>query len=227
MGKNGSRLISIQQYRLADLFLFAIILALAELLEYFAIIWLPDAATYTFSLMLPITLIVMMRWGWPSIFYAAGCGLIYCLLYTASLQLFITYIFGNACIGLMLVYLHFVGKKRTASKWYLSALFVLIAWLVVNLARSVIYTAFGNNFGASILSFISLSDNGVLSLVVGILLIVVMRRFDGMFEDQKSYLKRVDEERKEKARRDAFGDEPVEIDEQSLSILKKTDDDLY
>ena len=53
-----------------------------------------------------------------------------------------------------------------------------------------------------------------------------MRRLDGMFEWQRGFLKRLDEERKEKMRRDTYGDEPLEIDEESLKILKK-DDDLY
>jgi hypothetical protein len=213
---------------MTDLFLFAIILALSELLGFFAIKWFPECANYTFSLMLPITLLVMMRWGWPSIFYAAGCGLLYCALWSAEYQLFITYIVGNSCIGLLLIYLHFVGKERTTKKWYMSAVFVLIGWLIVNLCRSLIYMAFGNSFATTFASFFALSDNGLLALVMGILVIVIMRRFDGMFEDQKAYLKRVDKERQERIKRDTFGDDTtIEIDEQSMSILKKKDDDLY
>ena len=56
--------------------------------------------------------------------------------------------------------------------------------------------------------------------------ILIVRKLDGMFEYQKSYLRRLDDERKEKMRRDEYGDEPVEIDEESLSILKRWDDGL-
>ena len=45
-----------------------------------------------------------------------------------------------------------------------------------------------------------------------------------MFEDQKNYLKRLERERKEKMERDNFGDEPIEIDEETMSILKRHND---
>ena len=67
----------------------------------------------------------------------------------------------------------------------------------------------------------------LLSLAVGLALILLLRRLDGMFEDQKHYLLRLDKEKRDKMRRDTFGDELVEIDAESLSILNKKDNDLY
>lgn len=61
---------------------------------------------------------------------------------------------------------------------------------------------------------------------MAVVTVMILRRLNGMFEDQKHYLLRQDKERKELARRDEFGDEPVEIDEESLSILKRWDDGL-
>ena len=55
---------------------------------------------------------------------------------------------------------------------------------------------------------------------------MILRRLNGMFEDLKSYLLRMDKERKELARHDEYGDEPIEIDKESLSILKRWDDGL-
>jgi hypothetical protein len=48
-----------------------------------------------------------------------------------------------------------------------------------------------------------------------------------MFEDQKSYLLRKKRERDEQSRIDTYGDEPIDIDGESLSILNKRDNDLY
>lgn len=230
MRKNGSRLISYSQYRMTDLFLFALILGLAELLEFFAAVWFPQVALYTFSLMLPITLIVMMRWGWVSVFYAAASGLIYCLLHNgeAGAAQYVSYIFGNACIAAVLIFVKLVGKKKIAGKWYLSAVMVIIGWVLIILGRSVLFTAFGFNFVVTFAQLVGLSDCGFLTLIMAVVVVLVMRRFDGIFEDQKSYLLRLDEERKEKMRRDTYGDEPIEIDEESLSILNKHDDNgLY
>jgi hypothetical protein len=202
---------------------------LSELLGYFAIVWFPDCATFTFSLMVPISLIVMMRWGWPSIFYPILAGLIYCLLYAEGFQVsvYLTYCIGNACMALVLIYIKLVGKERVAKKFYLSAILVVLAWLTINLARAAISAMFGNNFFTMLLDFCGVSDNGLMSLVMSILIISVMRKLDGMFEDQKAYLKRLEKEKRDKMRRDEFGDEPIEIDEQSLAILNKGDNDLY
>lgn len=229
MRKNGSRLISLQQYRLTDLFLFALILALAELLAFFAIVWFPSAAMFTFSLTLPIALVVMMRWGWYGAFYAVGGALIYCLLHSDSATgvTYLVYCIGNACIALVLIYLKLVGKERIRKKWYLSVVLVLIAWLVVNLGRTVVSAIAGNNFWSVLGGFCGMSDNGLLTLAMAIIIVLVMRRIDGMFEDQKKYLLRLDAERKEKMRRDTYGDGDIDLDVNSLSVLKNHNDDLY
>lgn len=225
MRKNGSRLISLRQYRLTDLFLFAVILAVFELLLHFA--FKAYGGWFTFSPFIPIVLLVMMRWGWPSLFYALGDGLLYCLLNNGSegfeAYYYAVYIIGDAFIMLMLLMTKFMGKEKIRGKWYFSAAFVALGWLAVALGRALVAGCFSRNFAGAVLA--QLAD--LFSLAIAIVIILVMRRLDGMFEDQKHYLLRLDSERKEKMRRDTFGDEPVEIDEECLSILNKKDDDLY
>lgn len=227
MRKNGSRLISIGQYRLTDLFLFAVILIVAELLAFYAPRLFPNNADFVFSLMVPIVLLVMMRWGWPSVFYAVGDGLLVCLLNMGNENfnnsLFGVYVIGNAFIAFSLIMTKFPGKEKIAGKWYFSVLFVIVGWLAVFLGRACAGACFGLGFVNVLQS--QLWD--LLSLAVGIALILILRRLDGMFEDQKHYLLRVEKEKREKMKRDTFGDEPVEIDEESLSILNKRDNDLY
>ena len=228
MRKNGSRMISIRQYRLTDLFLFAVILVVFELVVHFAYKRFGGGPlTFTFSPMVPIVLMVMMRWGWPSVFYALGDGLLYCLLNLKttgfSNDWFAVYIIGNAFIMLLLLMTRFVGTERIRKKWYFSALFLLAGWVSVVVGRTVLAVCFGYGFVPSLVG--QLLD--VMSLAVGLVIILIVRRLDGMFEDQKHYLKRLDGERKEKQRRDTFGDEPIELDEQSLTALKRHDDDLY
>lgn len=226
MRKYGSRLISIGQYRLTDLFLFAVILIVAELLAFYAPKLFPNNADFSFSLMVPIVLLVMMRWGWPSVFYAVGDGLLVCLLNLGNenfqSSLFGVYLIGNAFIALLLLMTKFLGKERIAGKWYFSVLFVILGWLAVFLGRACVGACFGLGFVTMLQS--QLWD--LLSLAVGIVLISLLRRLDGMFEDQKHYLLRMEKERREKMKRDTFGDETVEIDEESLSILSRKHDDL-
>lgn len=232
MRKNGSRLISVKQYRATDLVIFAVILAVAEVFTHFAGKWFPGGALYTFSLTVPIILTVMMRWGWQSVLYAAASGLLVSLLSvkTATGTQYATYIIGNAFIAVMLLPLYLIGKDKIRAKWWRSALFAVGGWLCVYVGRSVIWAiAFAiapqEGFNAwSGFSAYALSD--MFSLVMAVVVIVVLRRLDGLFEDQISYLKRIDKERRDKMRYDDFGDVPVEIDEEALSILKR-DNDLY
>ncbi|MGN1104337.1 MAG: hypothetical protein ACI4QI_05615 [Candidatus Coproplasma sp.] len=230
MRKNGSRQISVKQYRLTDLFLFAVILALGELLPYFAMKWFPSQATFTLSFMVPIVAVVMLRWGWPSVIYALMSGLLYCLLTNGEGRHYATYIIGNAFIALMLIPRYLIGVDKIVSRWWATALFVAGAWGCVCLGRATVYSiglaispVEGVNAGTAYMAF-ALYD--VVSLIIGALIVIVLRRFDGMVEDQNAFLARLDVERKEKMRRDEFGDELEEIDEESLEILNKQND-LY
>lgn len=225
MRKNGSRLISYKQYCFTDLFLFALILTAFELIVHFA--YKAYSGPFIFSPYLAIVLLVIMRWGWQSVFFAVGDGLLYCLLNLKSPGFenchFAIYIIGNCAVCALLLMTKFWGRDKIAKKWYFTLVFVIAGWLSVVLGRSVVAACFGKNFLGAILD--QLTD--LLSLAIAIAIILVMLRLDGMFEYQKSYLLRLDKERKEKMRRDTFGDEPVEIDEESLNVLKKKDDDLY
>ena len=226
MRKNGSRLISFRQYCLTDLFLFAVILIAFELILHFAYRAFGQATLFFFSPMPAIVLLVMMRWGWPSVFYAVFDGLLYCLLNLKTEgfenSFFAIYIIGNAAIMVLLLMTRFMGRKRIAGKWYFSLLFTVAGWLAVVLGRAIVAACFGKNFLGAVLNQLM----EPMTLAISVLIILVMRRLDGMFEWQRGFLKRLDEERKEKMRRDTYGDEPLEIEEESLKILKK-DDDLY
>lgn len=177
--------------------------------------------------MVPIVLIVMMRWGWQSVFYAVGDGLLYCLLNLGAdgfePSLFAVYMIGNVFIVLLLLMTKFMGKERIRSKWYFSALFLLAGEVSVVLGRTLVSVCFGQSFTATLMAQVW----ETFSLAVGLIIILIARRLDGMFEDQKSYLRRLDDERNERVRRDEFGDEPIDIDEDTISILRKRDNDLY
>ena len=224
MRKNGSRLISLNQYKLTDIFLFAVILIVAELVVHFATIkFASETVTFLITFTVLITMLVMMRWGWVAVIFAAADGVLWCLLKGADWQSYLCYGLGNTFVALLLLMTKFMGKKKIASKWYFSALFVILGWVAMMLGRSLIGLCVGYSFGWLLKSFCL---NELLSLCMAIVITMVLRRFDGMFEDQITYLKRLDEERKDRMRGETFGNEPVEIDSETMSILKKWDDGL-
>lgn len=222
MRKNGSRLISFKQYKFTDLFLFAVILIAFELILHFAYIAFGENAFFTFSPMVAIVLLVMMRWGWISVFYAVGGGALYCLLNGVGWQSYLTYCLGNAFIMLLLVYIRVLGKEKIRKKLSLTLFYIILGWIAAVLGRSVLATCMGASFIAALSSQLV----ELISLTAAIVIILIMRRLDGMFEDQKQYLLRLDAERKDMLRRDEFGDEDIEITEETLSILRKRDDEL-
>ena len=235
MRKNGSRIISFGRYRATDLLLFAIILTAFDLISFFAFNeWFAtDSSRYIFSIAIPVALIVMVRWNWYGMFYAVFDGLLYCILMLATgrmegldtLQIFLVYGIGNAFVGLAYLMVKFMGCRRIAAKWYFTALYMVCGWVAVYLGRSAISICFGVSASGAFLSFLSATD--LLSLGIGIVSLLVMRKLDGMMERQKDYLLRLDKERRDKLKADTFGDEPVEIDEEALKSLNKKGDDMF
>ena len=71
MRKNGSRLVSIKQYRLTDLIIFTLIIVAFDLIAHYAPMAFPGGAMFIFTITVPIVIMVMMRWGWPCVIPAA------------------------------------------------------------------------------------------------------------------------------------------------------------
>lgn len=227
MRKNG-RLISFRQYKYTDLFFFALVLGLSELLVFCAYkYWFADAYDkYYVNFMLTIALTVIMRWGWVGGIYAAVDGVVLCAMQGGNWQSYLSYIIGNACILSVLLLTKFLGKEKIRGTWYFTLIYILVGWVSVNFGITCAGAVFGGNFVALLGGNFGLGVYGALSLAAAVAVIMILRKIDGMFEDQKHFLIRQDKERKDLARRDEFGDEPIEIDEESMSILKRWDDGL-
>ena len=209
--------------------IFALITVVSELLGYFATVWFSGSAFFTLSLVVPITCLVLVRWGWQATFYPIIGGVAFCLVSGLGVNYYATYCLGGTFIMLMLLPAKLIGVDRIRSKWFFTALFAVGAWLCVYLGRSALWAiCYAISPVKDATAYTGLLGFGldVISLFASVLVLLVMRKLDGMFEEQKSYLKRVDRERKERMRYDSFGDGPVEIDEESLSILNR-DNDLY
>ena len=227
MRKNG-RFISIRQYKYTDLFFFALVLGLSELLVFLSFeFWFKNTLDkFYINFMLAIVLTVIMRWGWVGGIYAVADGVVQCAIQGGNWQAYLSYIIGTACIMSVLILTKLVGKERIRSKWYLTLAYIALAWVSVNLGVTCMSAIFGESFLVALTTSFGLGVYGVFPLFAAVAVIMFLRRLDGMFEDQKHYLLRQDKERRDLARRDEFGDEPVEIDEQSMSILKRWDDGL-
>lgn len=227
MRKNG-KFISFRQYKYTDLFFFALVLGISELLVFLSYkLWFRDAVDkYYVTFMLAISLTVIMRWGWVGGLYAAVDGAVLCAMQNGTWQSYLSYIIGNACILSVLLLTKFLGKEKIREKWYFALLYTFAGWVSVNLGITCMGAILGESFLALLAVNFGFGVYGALSFAAAVVTVMILRKLNGMFEDQKHFLLRQDSERKELARRDEFGDEPIDLDEQSLSILKRWDDGL-
>lgn len=186
--------LTLQQYRNIDLLLFAAILALFE----FLIVRFATGSMYgTVSLAAALTAIVYMRWDWWGAIHAALAGALFCL-YCGQLaqgvvwQNYLTYILGNLFSLLAVVALKRLGKERVRQSVWLSLGFGLAVVLLMQGGRMLVALALGTPPDTLVHSYF-LYD--CLSILFTLVVTWIVRRLDGVFEDQKHYLLRLQEER--------------------------------
>ena len=73
-------------------------------------------------------------------------------------------------------------------------LFVLVAYVGMTAGRGLV-TLF---FGGDLKVFVVIATTDIISLLFAEVILILLRKSDGMIEDQKTYLLRLDREKKEK-----------------------------
>lgn len=187
--------LSFNQYRSIDLTIMAVLLAVSEALVTIAATkWFPYEF-FSVSTTLAIVCIVMMRWDGYAVIHAALGGGVFCLVMGGSAQQFAVYCAGNCGALAALLLFKVLGKKKVAEKFWFSALYVLAAFVGMELGRwglSLILGSVGDGSAADLL--VNFFINDAVTLLFSILAVLISRRMDGLFEDQRAYLLRVREE---------------------------------
>ena len=183
---NSSRL-TFRQYRAVDLTLFALMVCITELvLVRAATRWFPDQL-YTVSAVGVLTAIVLMRWGAFAAIHALLGAMVFCFAAQATPMQYLIYTLGNLFSLLALIPLRVPGKERVREDGFLSVCFGLSVLLLMQTGRAV--TAWIT--GAPVYSCIGFFTTDSLSLLFTGVVIWIARRLDGIFEDQKHYLLRI------------------------------------
>ncbi len=184
---------TIRQYRAMDLAMFAVMLAVFESLVVVAARrWFPNEP-YTVSVTPAITCIVLMRWGpWAGLHAALG-GAVFCLVSGARPAHYAVYTIGNllslGTLGLIRAWTP-EGIHESVAK---SLLLALCVTLSMQLGRAVVSVATGSPL-ASALGFFT---TDAITLLFTLVLIWIVRRLDGMFEEQNHYLQRLHRQEEE------------------------------
>ena len=186
------RQLTLQQYRNIDLFLFAVMLAVFE----FLIVRFVTGSLYTLSLAAAITTIVFMRWGWWGAIHAALAGFLFCLYYGMAVgqvgpRDYLIYIVGNLFSLAAVAGLLRLGKERVRKSVLLSVGFGLAVILLMQGGRMLVALTLGYP-PDRVVEYLIYDP---LSILFTVVVTWIVRRLDGVFEDQKHYLLRLQEER--------------------------------
>ena len=185
------RQISLSQYRNIDLSILTGLMAASQLVIQFAVnFWRADNTGYVVSPVAAVVALVMMRWGiWAAIPAALGGAFAALLSHGNGAQLLI-YSAGNLLSLLALVFFKLSSKENIRKNVIFSLAFALIVQLLMQLGRAGLAALMGNELPAC-LDFITTDSMSILFTMV---IIWVVRRVEGLFEDQKQYLLRVQRE---------------------------------
>ena len=185
-----NRQMTFRQYRAIDLTLFSIMLCVSEaIVVTAATLWFPDQL-YTVSVTGAVTAIVLMRWGLYAAIHAALGGFVYCLAAHGTAAQFVIYCLGNLLSLASLAFLRLLGGERIRNDSFLSVGFGLATLLFMQLGRALVALAMGTA-ARNCLGFFT---TDALSLLFTGVIIWIARRLDGIFENQKHYLLRINKE---------------------------------
>ena len=194
-----NRQISFSQYRTIDLSILMVVLAVCQFMTHVATsFWFPEQL-YVVSPVAGMVALIMMRWGpWAAIHAVLG-GIVFAVASGGQAQHIAIYSLGNLLSLAVLVYLRGKRKEKIRQSAFLSVMTAFMVQMLMLLGRAAVAAALGHPFGAC-LGFIT---TDFLSVLLTMVVVWIARKADGLFEDQKHYLLRVQRER-ENERRDQF-----------------------
>ena len=199
------RQLSLGEYRAIDLALFAVILALFE----FLIVRFAIGSLYTVSLAAVFTAIVYMRWGWWGAIHAILAGVLFCFYYSGVAppgsvrpEQYIIYPLGNLFSLAAVPVLKKVGEERVRQSSTASVIFSLSVILLMQGGRAVvgvIAMIIGQqgalDWAVAGQRALGCFTTDSLSILFTMVVTWIVRRLDGVFEEQRHYLTRIQEER--------------------------------
>ena len=185
--------LTFKQYRSMDLFFFAVMLCFSEaLIVNAALHWFPDQL-YSVSVTAAVTAIVFIRWGpWAAIHAVIG-ALIYCTACGGSWKQYLIYGLGNLLSMLILPLIRMFGKERIRKDPLLTLFYALCTLLLMQLGRAFTALLLGGEPKTCLSFFTTDALSGLFTMVI----VWIAARLDGILEDQKTYLLRINREREE------------------------------
>lgn len=188
--------ISFRQYRAIDLSIMTGLLILSQSLISIVAATIYADQLYVVSTVGAVTALVMMRWNGYAAIPAFLGGLLFTFLSGGTLQHYLIYSLGNLLSLLALILFKLMGKEAIRTDGLMTMFFAFTVQILMQLGRAGVAFLFGNPAGVC-LGFIT---TDALSILFTVCVIWVTRRIEGLFEDQKKYLLRIQKERQTEGR---------------------------
>lgn len=186
---------SLNRYKAIDLTLLAAIMCILETASNIALRF-HSTEVFTISIVLPVTLIVMMRWGPWGLIHAGLGGVIYAILNSGSGVVMLIYAAGNFGIGLCLVWIKAFGGERIRKSVPLMILYSVTGYVGMCIGRGLLAWVLGEAvLWAAVVRYLSVES---LSMVIGTIVVYIASCQNGVFENQLTYLRRIADEEESK-----------------------------
>lgn len=185
--------LTFSQYRKIDLALLCVLTAVFEYIATMATTKWFFLQAMAISITLVMTCITMFRWSaWAALPSLVG-AIVYCWVSGGTMSQFLIYCGGSLFCIAALPLLKKFGKENTRIDFIKRTVFATAVYLSVTGGRWLLSLIYHFSF-YSLVRFIA---TDILSLLFTIVVLTLLKNTDGMIEDQKSYLLRLDRERKE------------------------------
>lgn len=207
-----------ETFKMIDITLFSLIAIVLEIAIYFGSRAFKSELPVFVSFSIVLSLISIYRWGIMGTAVAICGGLASAIVQnitgTANYNLYLIYGLGNAFVALSYLLLLKPGRKKIASNTVLLVGYEAFGYAIVIVGRSIIAMILnGAEFTSYILAFLAPESLG---FVLGIIILIVANKPNGVLVEMNDYIKSVHEEMasdklhlkeiKESASYDAIGD---------------------
>ena len=200
--------LTFKQYRNIDLTILSIFLIISEAVTTVATNTWFAAQPIAISTTIVFICIFMMRWSWLAAIPAVLGGLVFSIASGANIEQILIYSVGNLATLATLMWFKVWKKDDIRLGTFKLFFFTSSVYILAQIGRWIISLA----FGGSLWNLVGYIASDIISLLFAVVLMFILRKVDGMIEDQKAYLLRLDRERKEERAAEmsaymGFGDE--------------------
>ena len=193
--------LTFKQYRNIDLSIFALLVILSEAITTVATNNWFVAQPVAISTTIIFICILMMRWGAFAIIHAVIGGFVFCAASGASVEHFIIYSVGNCLTMCALLWFKLLGKEKVRTDSFVLAIYTVSVYLLMQVGRWLVSLFFGGGLG----ELVGYITTDIISLLFAVVIMLILRKTDGMIEDQKAYLFRLERERLEEQQSSGYG----------------------